>query len=79
MSLSSEIMLNVAMLSFVEPIWWRCNTQHNDTLCATQDNIILNSIYAERRNYLHYAECRYVACRNAECRGAKLTFAKSKI
>jgi hypothetical protein len=30
-----------------------------------------NAVYAERCNYVHYAECRCSECRFAECHGAK--------
>jgi hypothetical protein len=30
---------------------------------------MLTVIYAECRNWAHYAECRHAECRYAECRG----------
>ena len=32
---------------------------------------MLSVIYAECRNWAHYAECRYAKCRYTECRYAE--------
>jgi hypothetical protein len=36
------------------------------------------NVYAECRNYTHYAECRYAKCRYDKCRYAKCRYAECR-